>query len=96
MARVLFQLRPISATILLRNPLDEKMRSMSTARISSKYRIAIPREMREQFGPKPGQKVVFIRHQRSLCLVGVPPIEEAHGFLEEIAVNVAREQEDRV
>jgi AbrB family looped-hinge helix DNA binding protein len=69
---------------------------MNTATISSKYQIVIPREVREQFGLKPGQKVVFIRHKKSLRLVIVPPIEEAHGFLKGIDTNVEREEEDRV
>jgi AbrB family looped-hinge helix DNA binding protein len=69
---------------------------MYTATISSKYQVVIPREVREQFGLKPGQKVVFIRHKKSLRLVVVPPIEEAHGFLKGIDTNVEREGEDRV
>ena len=69
---------------------------MYTATISSKYQVVIPREVREQFGLKPGQKVVFIRYKKSLRLVIVPPIEEAHGFLKGIDTNVEREEEDRV
>jgi len=69
---------------------------MYTATISSKYQVVIPREVREQFGLKPGQKVVFIRYKKSLRLVVVPPIEEAHGFLKGIDTNVEREEEDRV
>ena len=69
---------------------------MHTATISSKYQVVIPREVREQFGLKPGQKVVFIRYKKSLRLVVVPPIEEAHGFLKGIDTNVEREEEDRV
>jgi AbrB family looped-hinge helix DNA binding protein len=69
---------------------------MRTVTISSKYQVVIPREVREQFGLKPGQKVVFIRYKKSLRLVVVPPIEEAHGFLKGIDTNVEREEEDRV
>ena len=69
---------------------------MHTATISSKYQVVIPREVREQFGLKPGQKVMFIRYKKSLRLVIVPPIEEAHGFLKGIDTNVEREEEDRV
>jgi AbrB family looped-hinge helix DNA binding protein len=69
---------------------------MNIATISSKYQVVIPREVREQFGLKPGQKVAFIRHKKSLRLVIVPPIEKAHGFLKGIDTNVEREEEDRV
>lgn len=69
---------------------------MRAATISSKYQVVIPREIREQFGLKPGQKVVFIPHKSSLRVVIVPPIEEAYGFLEGIETNVEREEDDRV
>jgi AbrB family looped-hinge helix DNA binding protein len=67
---------------------------MYTATISSKYQVVIPRQVRQQFGLKPGQKVVFIPHKKSLRLVIVPPIEEAYGFLEGIDTDVQREEED--
>jgi AbrB family looped-hinge helix DNA binding protein len=62
--------------------------------ISTKYQVVIPREVREQFGLKPGQKVVFIAYKKSLRMVIVPPIEEAEGFLEGIDTDVQREEED--
>jgi AbrB family looped-hinge helix DNA binding protein len=69
---------------------------MRATTISSKYQVVIPREIREQFGLKPGQKVVFIPYRKSLRVVIVPPIEEAYGFLQGIDTNVEREEEDRV
>jgi AbrB family looped-hinge helix DNA binding protein len=69
---------------------------MRAATISSKYQVVIPREIREQFGLKPGQKVVFIPHKKSLRVVIVPPIEEAYGFLEGIDTHVERDEQDRV
>jgi AbrB family looped-hinge helix DNA binding protein len=62
--------------------------------ISSKYRITIPREIREQFGIKPGHKVVFIPYENSLRMVIVSPIEDARGFLKGMNSNVEREEED--
>jgi AbrB family looped-hinge helix DNA binding protein len=69
---------------------------MHTATISSKYQVVIPREIREQFDLKPGQKIVFIPFKKSLRVVIVPPIEDAYGFLEGINTNVERDEEDRV
>jgi AbrB family looped-hinge helix DNA binding protein len=69
---------------------------MQTATISSKYQAVIPRQVREEFGLRPGQKVVFIRHKKSLRLVVVPPIEQAHGFLKGIDTEVEREEQDRL
>ena len=67
---------------------------MRVTTISSKYQVVIPREVREQFGLKPGQKVVFFAHKRSLRMVIVPPIEDAEGFLAGIDTDVQREEED--
>ena len=53
---------------------------MPFAIISTKYQVVIPRELREQFGLKPGQKVAFIAHKKSLRIVVVPPIEEAEAY----------------
>jgi len=64
--------------------------------ISSKYQVVIPRHIREQFGIKPGQKVVFIPHKKSLRVVIVSPIEEAYGFLKGIDTDVERDEEGRV
>ena len=69
---------------------------MYTATISSKYQVVIPREVREQFGLKPGLKLVFIPYKKTLRVVVVPPIEEAEGFLKGIDTQIEREEEDRV
>lgn len=69
---------------------------MEAVTISSKYQVVIPREIREQFDLKPGQKVVFLPHKKTLRVIIVPPIEEAEGFLEGIDTNIDREEDDRV
>jgi AbrB family looped-hinge helix DNA binding protein len=69
---------------------------MRATTISSKYQVVIPREIRERFDLKPGQKVVFIPYRKSLRVVIVPPIEEAYGFLEGIETDVERQEEERV
>lgn len=69
---------------------------MRAATISSKYQVVIPREIRQRFGLKPGQKVVFIPFKRSLRVVIVPPVEEAYGFLQGIDTNVERDEDERL
>ena len=69
---------------------------MEAVTISSKYQVVIPREIREQFDLKPGQKIVFLPHKRTLRVIIVPPIEEAEGFLKGIDTNIEREEDDRV
>jgi AbrB family looped-hinge helix DNA binding protein len=62
--------------------------------ISSKYQIVIPREVREQFNLKPGQKLMFIPFQNSIRLVIVPSVKEARGMFKGINTKNLREEED--
>ncbi len=68
---------------------------MYVATISSKYQVVIPRQVREQFGLKPGLKLVFIPFKNTLRGVVVPPIEQAEGFLKGIDTRIERDEEDR-
>jgi len=62
--------------------------------ISSKYQVVIPREVREQFGLKPGQKILFIPYKKTLRVVIVPPIEQARGMFKGLGTDSLREEED--
>ncbi|MBI5825410.1 MAG: AbrB/MazE/SpoVT family DNA-binding domain-containing protein [Chloroflexi bacterium] len=62
--------------------------------ISTKYQIVIPREVREQFNLKPGQKVVFIPYKNSIRLVIVPSIKEARGMFKGMNTENIREEVD--
>ena len=64
--------------------------------ISSKYQIVIPREVREKFKLKPGQKVMFIPYQKSIRLVIVQSIKEARGMFKGMNVDNLREEEEEV
>ena len=68
---------------------------MNTVTISSKYQVVIPREIREQFNLKPGQKIMFIPYMDTLRLVIVPPVEDAEGIFEGLDTDPRREKEDR-
>jgi AbrB family looped-hinge helix DNA binding protein len=62
--------------------------------ISTKYQIVIPREIREQFKLKPGQKVMFISFRNSMRLVVVPSIDKARGMLKGMDSKNIREEMD--
>ena len=62
--------------------------------ISSKFQIVIPRELREKFNLKPGQKVMFIPYQKSIRLVIVPSIQDALGMFKGVNFDNFREEED--
>ena len=67
---------------------------MNTSIISSKYQVVIPREIREQFNLKPGQRLMFIPYQKTLRVVIVPSINEAYGMLAGMNTDNIREEED--
>jgi AbrB family looped-hinge helix DNA binding protein len=67
---------------------------METVTISSKYQVVIPREIREQFDLKPGQKIMFIPYNKTLRVVIVEPIEKARGSLKGISGEGIREEID--
>jgi AbrB family looped-hinge helix DNA binding protein len=81
-------------TIDLRKPFDQERQDMYAATISSKYQVVIPREVREQFGLKPGLKLVFIPYKKTLRLVVVPPIEKALGIFKGMNTGQLREEVD--
>ena len=62
--------------------------------ISSKYQVVIPREIREQFGLKPGQKVIFVPENRTLRMIVVRSIQEARGMLKGMNIDNIREEVD--
>ena len=68
------------------------MKALTT--IPSKYQIVIPREIRERFNLKPGQKVMFIPYRNTIRLVIVPSIKEALGIFSGISTNDLREEVD--
>jgi AbrB family looped-hinge helix DNA binding protein len=68
------------------------MQALTT--ISSKYQIVIPRQVREQFNLKPGQRVLFIPYRHSIRLVIVPPIQEARGIFQGMNTDNIREETD--
>ncbi|HRQ33442.1 MAG TPA: AbrB/MazE/SpoVT family DNA-binding domain-containing protein [Anaerolineales bacterium] len=62
--------------------------------ISAKYQIMIPREVREQFNLKPGQKILFIPYKNSIRLVVVPSIKDARGIFKGMNIDNLREEVD--
>lgn len=67
---------------------------MEPVTISSKYQVVIPREVREQFNLKPGQKVMFIPYNNTLRMVVVSPMKAARGMLKGMSTDNIREETD--
>jgi AbrB family looped-hinge helix DNA binding protein len=68
---------------------------METVTISPKFRVEIPRSIRDSLGIRPGQKVQVIRYGDRIELIPLQPIRKTRGFLRGLDTTVPREQ-DRV
>ena len=56
------------------------MREKRTATLSSKYRIEIPKPVRDACGWKPGQEFAFLPKGKHVILVPVPELDDLIGI----------------
>ena len=68
---------------------------IKTSTVSAKYQVVIPREIREKFQIKPGQKIKFICYNHDIHMVIVPEVKNARGYLKGIDSKIEREEADR-
>lgn len=68
---------------------------MATVKISSKFQVVIPEEVRKKAGIKPGQKVVVIEKDGIINIIPQRPIKELRGFLKGLSTENIRDEEDR-
>lgn len=68
---------------------------MTTATISSKFQIAVPKEAREKLHLKSGQKMAVIVKGSGLHYIPVPSLEDLKGFLKGMNTDDLREERDR-
>ncbi len=68
---------------------------MTVVKVSPKYQVVIPREIREALGIAPGQKVQALQYGERIEFIPVRRVREMRGFLEGIDTTVPRD-EDRV
>ena len=64
---------------------------METVTVSSKFRVVIPRVIREKMGLKPGHKLQAVAYNNRIELIPVRPIREMRGFLKGITTDLKRE-----
>jgi len=68
---------------------------MARTRVSSKYRIVIPKEIRAQVDVRPGQEFEFVAKGGVIMLVPDKPIAAMRGFVRGIRTAGFREKMDR-
>ena len=69
---------------------------MGTVTLSSKFQVAIPRDIREKLNLIPGQKIVVIEKDGVLHLIPQKPMKEMRGFVKDINTQDIRDEEDRL
>lgn len=66
---------------------------MTTAKISPKYQVVIPKAIREELELKPGQRVQVIAHGDRIEMVPVRSLRDMRGFLAGIETTVERDSD---
>jgi AbrB family looped-hinge helix DNA binding protein len=69
---------------------------MTQVKLSSKYQIVIPEDVRDALGLKPGQEMQVMAYGGNVVAVPVRPLSEAFGMFPGIDTTVDRDEEDRV
>lgn len=65
---------------------------MESVKVSSKFRIALPRLVRESLGIVPRQRLVVFGYTDQIVIVPEWPIQEARGSLKVIETTIEREK----
>lgn len=68
---------------------------MAVVTVSPKFQVVIPRDVREELGIEPGQKIQVIAIENRLEMIPVRPARTMRGFLKGIDTRVDRDA-DRV
>jgi AbrB family looped-hinge helix DNA binding protein len=69
---------------------------MPKTRVSPKYQVVIPKEIREGLSLKPGQEMQVIRKGNVIMLVPDRPLSAYRGILRGVPTTGYREKKDRL
>lgn len=69
--------------------------AMETVKVSPKFQVVIPLEIRKSLGIKPGTKVHVLQYENRIEYIPVKEMKKMRGFLRGIDTTVKREK-DRV
>ena len=64
---------------------------MSAAKISSKFQVVIPKEVRDKLRLKAGQQVEILRYENRIELIPIQPGKKMRGFLKGMDTCIERE-----
>ncbi len=69
---------------------------MGTVKVSPKYQVVIPREVREKMRLKRGQEMVVVVKGGIVSFIPSRPLGELKGFIKGIKKEGIREKKDRI
>lgn len=69
---------------------------MNTVKVSPKYQVVIPKEVRESIGIKPGQEMAVLRYRGRIELIPMSPVREMRGFLRGVDSSIEREPDREI
>ena len=69
---------------------------MARTRVSPKYQVVIPKEVRESMGLKVGQELQVVTKGGVITLVPERPLSDLRGFAKGIRTDNLREKKDRL
>jgi AbrB family looped-hinge helix DNA binding protein len=75
---------------------DRARSPMTQVKLSSKYQIVIPEDVRDRLGLAPGQVMEIMSQDGIVLAVPVRPLSETFGMFPGIDTTVERDEEDRV
>jgi AbrB family looped-hinge helix DNA binding protein len=68
---------------------------MATVKVSPKFQVVIPREVRQSLGIRAGQRVQVVAYEGRVEFIPLKPMKQMRGFLRGLDTTVERD-EDRV
>ena len=68
---------------------------MQTVKISPKYQVVIPKDIRNAMDLKPGQQIQIVQYQDRIEMIPYKNISDMRGFLKGINTEINRES-DRI
>jgi AbrB family looped-hinge helix DNA binding protein len=69
---------------------------MARTRVSTKYQVVIPKEIRKEVGIRPGQELQVVAKGGTITLIPDRTIASMRGFVRGIRTKGFREKKDRV
>lgn len=82
--QVASRVAPVVATVLL------QVQNMTMVRLSPRFQVVIPRQIREALGLRPGQYVEALQYADRVEFIPIRPMKSMRGYLKGIKTRVPR------